>query len=163
MRVVVQRVSAGAVAVDGLTIGAIGSGLVVLAGFAPNDSPPVIEWCADKLARLRIFADGSGRMSLSVKDVGGSVLVVSQFTLYGSVRRGLRPDFAAAAPPSLAEMLYQQFLQRLRERGLLVQSGRFGAHMEVRIINDGPVTFHIDSDEVMPHGVRRVSDGAGNP
>ena len=162
MRVVAQRVSEGAVLVNGQTIGAIARGLVVLAGFAPGDSDEAVEWCADKLVRLRIFADADGKMNKSIQDVGGAILVVSQFTLYGSVRRGLRPDFGGAAPLELARPLYEQFIQRLGHSGLTVQTGQFGAHMEVRIVNDGPVTFYIDTDEVMPHGVRRVSDGAGD-
>lgn len=153
MRVVLQRVSNAAVTVADETIGVIREGLLVFAGFAPPDTTTQVDWCAAKMADLRIFPDRDGKMAHSVVEVGGSVLVVPQFTLYGSVRRGRRPDFAQAAPPAVAEPLYQRLLDQLAQRGIAVQGGRFGAHMAVQLVNDGPVTFYIDTDEVMPSGI----------
>ena len=153
MRLVVQRVAHAAVRVGFETVGTIGAGLLVFAGFSPSDGNRQVDWCADKIVRLRVFGDADGKMNQSVLDVQGQVLVVSQFTLYASVRRGLRPDFAKAAPPALAELLYERFLERLRQTGLTIERGRFGAHMEVRLINDGPVTLYIDTDEVMSDGI----------
>ena len=145
MRAVVQRVSRARVTVDGVVRGEIDRGLVVLLGVAKGDSDTEAVYLAGKTAGLRIFEDGAGKMSLSLKDVGGKVLVVSQFTLYGDCRRGLRPSFDAAAPPAEAERLYERFCELLRQGGLEVQTGVFQAMMEVQLVNDGPVTILLDS------------------
>ena len=144
MRVVLQRASRAAVRVDGQTVGAIGRGFVVLAGFAPADGEPALAWMADKIAGLRLFGDAEGKMNLPLADVGGRVLVISQFTLYGDASKGRRPSFVEAAPPAQAEALYERFVTLLRERGLGVETGRFGAMMEVELVNDGPVTLVLE-------------------
>ncbi len=145
MRVVVQRVAEASVTVDGEVVGAIGKGLVVLAGFLPEDTRHATSWMAEKVTNLRIFADAQGRMNRSLLEVGGEVLVVSQFTLYGDARKGRRPSFVRAARPEIAIPLYEGFVEDLRALcpgG--VQCGRFGAHMDVALVNDGPVTLVID-------------------
>lgn len=147
MRVVVQRVRCAAVRVNGRTAGEIGRGLVVLAAFGPGDGDEELAWMADKLSGLRIFPDEDGRMDRSVADVEGALLVVSQFTLYGDVSRGRRPSFTGAAEPGAAEDLYGRFLERCRETGVPVESGEFGAMMEVDLVNDGPVTLMIERGE----------------
>jgi D-tyrosyl-tRNA(Tyr) deacylase len=144
VRVVLQRVSRAAVRVDGQTVGAIGRGFLVLAGFAPADGEAALVWMADKIAGLRVFADAEGKMNLALADVGGAVLVISQFTLYGDAAKGRRPSFTDAAPPEIAEGLYGRFVELLRERRLSVATGRFGAHMEVELVNDGPVTLVLE-------------------
>ena len=144
MRAVVQRVSRAAVRVDGETVGAIGRGFVVLAGFAPTDAEPTLAWMAEKLAGLRVFGDAEGKMNLGIADVGGAMLVVSQFTLYGDASKGRRPSFVGAAPPEQAEALYDRFVALLRERGVRVETGRFRAMMEVDLVNDGPVTLLLE-------------------
>ena len=145
MRVVIQRVAEASVTVDGEVVGAIGPGLVVLVGFLPEDTRAVIAWMAEKVANLRIFADVAGRMNRSLLDVGGEVLVVSQFTLYGDARKGRRPSFVRAARPEIAIPLYDGFVEDLRAAAPGgVQCGRFGAHMDVALVNDGPVTLVID-------------------
>ena len=144
MRVVLQRVSRAAVRIDGQTVGEIGRGFVVLAGFAPADTEPVLAWMADKIAGLRVFADADGKMNLPLGEVGGALLVVSQFTLYGDASKGRRPSFVDAAPPAQADALYQRFVALLKERGLPVETGRFGAMMEVELVNDGPVTLVLE-------------------
>ncbi|OYV68307.1 MAG: D-tyrosyl-tRNA(Tyr) deacylase [Gemmatimonadetes bacterium 21-71-4] len=144
MRVVLQRVSRAAVRVDGQSVGAIGRGFVVLAGFAPADGEGALAWMADKIAGLRLCADAEGKMNLPLADVGGAVLVISQFTLYGDASKGRRPSFVDAAPPGQAEGLYARFVALLRERGLPVETGRFGAMMEVELVNDGPVTLVLE-------------------
>ena len=144
MRAVVQRVSRAAVRVDGETVGAIGRGFVVLAGFAPADGEPALAWMAEKLAGLRVFGDAEGKMNLGITEVGGAMLVVSQFTLYGDASKGRRPSFVAAAPPDQAEPLYDRFVVLLRERGVRVETGRFGAMMDVELVNDGPVTLLLE-------------------
>jgi len=144
VRVVLQRVSRAAVRIDGQTVGAIGRGFVVLAGFAPADGEPALAWMADKIAGLRVFADAEGKMNLPLGEVGGGVLVISQFTLYGDVAKGRRPSFIDAALPAQAEPLYDRFVALLRERGLAVETGRFGAMMDVELVNDGPVTLVIE-------------------
>ena len=141
MRAVVQRVSRAAVRVDGETVGAIGRGFVVLAGFAPADDEPALAWMAEKLAGLRVFGDAEGKMNLGIAEVGGAMLVVSQFTLYGDASKGRRPSFIGAAAPEQAEPLYDRFLVLLRERGVRVETGRFGAMMDVELVGDGPVTL----------------------
>jgi D-tyrosyl-tRNA(Tyr) deacylase len=146
MRGVVQRVSHAAVRVAGNTVGQIGSGLLVLVGIGATDTPGAAAYLAEKVATVRIFPDAAGKMNLSVGEVGGAVLAVSQFTLFGDVRKGRRPSFVAAAPPELAEPIYENFLECLRGFGLHVENGRFRAMMEVELINDGPVTILIDTD-----------------
>jgi D-tyrosyl-tRNA(Tyr) deacylase len=145
MRSVVQRVARAAVRVDRQVVGEVGHGLLVLLGVAEGDSDDDARWTADKLAQLRIFEDDAGKMNRSVKDVGGGVLLVSQFTLLGDTRKGNRPSFVAAAPPEVAVALYESVAAMLRARGLPVAQGVFRAHMEVESVNDGPVTLLIDS------------------
>ena len=144
MRVLVQRVRSARVEVDGETVGEIGHGLLLLVGITHNDTVENARYLAEKVARLRIFEDEQQKMGRSVLDVGGSVLSVSQFTLYGSVRRGRRPDFTEAARPEQARELYEQFNRLLEEQGLTVATGRFGAMMQVHLINDGPVTLMLE-------------------
>ncbi|MCA9961793.1 MAG: D-tyrosyl-tRNA(Tyr) deacylase [Anaerolineales bacterium] len=144
MRALIQRVSAGSVAVDGAIVGEIGRGFVVLLGVTHSDTPAEAEWLAQKIAGLRVFEDDAGKMNLSVLDVGGSVLVVSQFTLYGDARKGKRPSFSDAAPPEIAAPLVDTFCDDLRALGLPVATGIFGAHMAVTIHNDGPVTLLLE-------------------
>jgi D-aminoacyl-tRNA deacylase len=145
MRAVVQRVSEASVEVDGAVVGQIGSGLAVLVGVKAGDTEGDARYLAEKTAHLRVFADAEGRMNRSVLEQGGGILVVSQFTLYGDVRRGRRPSYAEAAAPETAEALYRQYCELLRGEGLAVETGRFGAMMVVRIVNDGPVTILLDS------------------
>jgi len=147
MRAVVQRVRRASVVIDGETVAAIERGLLVLLGVAVTDTPDDVRWLAEKIAYLRIFNDAAGKMNLGMADVGGSLLVVSQFTLYGDCRKGRRPSFIAAAPPEIAVPLYEEFVNALRSFGLPVQTGRFGAMMQVELINDGPVTLILDTKE----------------
>lgn len=144
MRVVLQRVSRAAVRVDGQTVGAIGRGFVVLAGFTPADGEPALAWMADKVTGMRLFTDHDGKMNLPLADVGGAVLVISQFTLYGDAAKGRRPSFTDAAPAEQAEALYGRFVELLRQRHVPVETGRFGAVMEVELVNEGPVTLVIE-------------------
>jgi len=146
MRAVVQRVSRAYVRVDSKVVGNIAKGLVVLLGVATSDTREAVDYIAEKVASLRIFPDSAGKMNLSVQDVQGAVLAVSQFTLFGDVRRGRRPSFIQAARPEEAEPLYQYFLESLRSRGLPVETGIFGAMMEIELVNDGPVTILLDSE-----------------
>lgn len=145
MRVCVQRVSEARVAIDGETVGEIGPGLLVLLGVAADDDEGAACWLAEKTAGLRIFEDAAGKMNVALADIGGAMLVVSQFTLLGDCRHGRRPSFAAAAPPELAERLYQVFVDAIRATGLEVATGRFRQMMQVSLVNDGPVTLIIDS------------------
>jgi len=145
MRACIQRVKRAAVRVEGELCGSIGQGMLVLLGVAADDVEDDARWLADKIATLRIFDDREGKMNLSLSEVGGSMLVVSQFTLLADCRRGRRPDFLGAAPPEKAEKLYQVFIQAVTKYGLPVEKGRFRHHMEVELINDGPVTLIIDS------------------
>jgi D-tyrosyl-tRNA(Tyr) deacylase len=147
VRVVVQRVSRAAVRVDGQTVGAIGRGFVVLAGFTAGDGEPQLRWMAEKVVGLRVFGDAEGKMNLALGDVGGSLLVISQFTLYGDASKGRRPSFIHAAPPDVAEPLYERFVAVLRELGASVETGRFGAMMEVELVNEGPVTLVVERGE----------------
>ncbi|MDR2946521.1 MAG: D-tyrosyl-tRNA(Tyr) deacylase [Candidatus Adiutrix sp.] len=147
MRILLQRVTKAAVRVEGEEIGSIGSGLLIFLGVAEGDTKQDADWLVEKLAGLRVFYDEGGKMNLSVREVGGELLVVSQFTLYGDCRRGRRPSFDKAAAPALADELYEYFKAKLASLGLTVASGRFAAHMEVELLNDGPVTFIIDSPE----------------
>jgi D-aminoacyl-tRNA deacylase len=141
MRAVCQRVSRASVTVDGQMVGEIGHGWLVLLGVGPNDDHAVAARMADKIVGLRVFEDEAGKMNRSVLDVGGALLVVSQFTLYADTSRGRRPGFTGAAPPAIAEPLVERFAALVRERGLRVETGRFGAHMAVELVNDGPVTI----------------------
>lgn len=145
MRAVIQRVRRAAVVVAGETVGAVEAGWLVLLGVGPADTPAEAAWLADKVAHLRAFEDDAGKMNRSVLDVGGGVLVVSQFTLYGDTRKGRRPSFTGAAPPAVAEPLVERFAAELRAVGLPVATGRFGADMQVELVNDGPVTFVLDT------------------
>jgi D-tyrosyl-tRNA(Tyr) deacylase len=144
MRVVLQRVSSARVSVAGRDVGAIARGLLLLVGFTPGDDDSTLRWMADKVATLRIFPDEEGRMNRSVEEVGGQILVVSQFTLYGDARKGRRPSFVDAATPAVAEPLYESFVAIVRARGLGVATGEFGAMMEVSLINEGPVTLILE-------------------
>jgi D-tyrosyl-tRNA(Tyr) deacylase len=146
VRVVLQRVSRAEVRIDGKVVGSIGTGFVVLAGFAPADTAETLEWMAEKVLTLRVFGDAAGKMNLALDDVGGALLVVSQFTLYGDARKGRRPSFVDAAPPAIAVPLYERFVALLRERsgGMKVETGAFGAMMEVELVNDGPVTLILE-------------------
>jgi D-aminoacyl-tRNA deacylase len=146
MRAVCQRVSRANVTVDGNVVGEIGPGWLVLLGVGPNDDEATAARMADKVVGLRVFEDEAGKMNRSVLDVGGSVLVVSQFTLYADTSRGRRPGFTGAALPAVAEPLVTRFADLVRERGLQVESGRFGAHMAVELVNDGPVTIVFDEE-----------------
>jgi D-tyrosyl-tRNA(Tyr) deacylase len=145
MRAVVQRVRNARVQVGDRVVGEIGPGLLVLVGVAAEDGPADVQYVAAKVRELRIFGDDAGRMNRSVEECGGAVLVVSQFTLVGDVRRGRRPSFDAAAPPAVAEALYEDLVRQLRADGLTVATGEFQAQMAVELVNDGPVTILLDS------------------
>jgi D-aminoacyl-tRNA deacylase len=145
MRAVVQRVSHARVLVDGEVVGRIGAGLLAFVGVAKGDGQADIEYIASKIRDLRIFGDDEGRMNRSVADIGGAVLVVSQFTLLGDARKGRRPGFDEAAPPDVARAAYEEVMARLRAGGLTVEAGVFQAHMHVELANDGPVTLLLDS------------------
>ncbi len=147
MKAVVQRVSYGSVTVDGQRVAEVEAGLVVLAGVGRGDGEAQADWLAEKIANLRIFEDEAGKMNRSVLEMGGSVLVVSQFTLYADAQKGRRPAFIGAAPPAEAEPLLEYFVKRLVFYGVPAQTGVFRAHMQVEIHNDGPVTIMLDSDD----------------
>jgi D-tyrosyl-tRNA(Tyr) deacylase len=144
MRVIVQRVSRAEVRVDARAVGRIGRGLLLLVGFTHGDAEADLDWMVEKVLGLRIFADAEGKMNVALADGGGSLLVVSQFTLYGDARKGKRPSFVDAARPEVAVGLYEAFVARLRERGATVETGEFGAMMEVELVNDGPVTLWLE-------------------
>jgi D-aminoacyl-tRNA deacylase len=148
MRAVVQRVKEARVDISGETAGAINNGLLVFLGVGEEDIEKDAEYLADKIVNLRIFADENDLMNLSVQDIGGSILVVSQFTLWGDCRKGRRPSFAKAARPERANELYEFFIRILREKGLRVETGRFQEMMDVHLINDGPVTLLVDSSKI---------------
>lgn len=148
MRAVVQRVSCAKVTVNEWIAGEIGLGLVVLLGVGRDDGEPDVTYMAEKIAGLRVFEDSDGMMNRSALDVGGSVLAVSQFTLYGDVRRGKRPSFDNAAPPEVARRLYELFVERIRAAGLRCETGRFQEMMQVELVNEGPVTILLDSRKV---------------
>ncbi len=145
MRILIQRVSRAEVRVDNTVKGSIGAGIAALIGVAASDTRKDADYLADKLIHLRIFSDQAGKMNLSAMDIGAGLLLISQFTLYGDCRKGRRPGFDAAAPPELANELYQYFVEKVRQCGLVTQTGVFQAHMEVELINDGPVTFLLES------------------
>ena len=149
MRAVLTRVSSASVRIGGTVRGQIGRGFLILLGVGPADTPADCAKLADKALGLRIFTDGQDKMNLSLGDVGGEVLVVSQFTLYGDCKKGRRPSFVAAAPPELGNAMYERFLELCREMGFAPQHGRFGADMQVESVNDGPVTLWLDTDELM--------------
>ncbi len=146
MRVVIQRVGEASVKVDGETIGKINSGLLVLAGFEADDNQKDLEWMSGKICKLRIFNDENGVMNISVKDAGGDILLVSQFTLHADAQKGNRPSYIKAARPEIAIPLYEQFIKQLElDLGKSIQTGKFGADMKVSLLNDGPVTILLDS------------------
>lgn len=145
MRAVVQRVRRASVTIDGATAGEIGGGLLVLLGVTHADTEEQGRWLAEKIVGLRIFGDAEGKMNRDVTEAGGAVLVVSQFTLYGDCRKGRRPSFIDAAPPPIAIRLYEAFVNAIRAQGVPVATGRFGADMQVELVNDGPVTLIVDS------------------
>ncbi len=147
MRLVIQRVREASVTIEEKLYSAIGPGLLVLLGIHHDDGLPQIKWLIQKLVHLRIFSDEQGKMNRSVKDIEGEILVVSQFTLYGNCLNGRRPDFIQAAPPALAQALYQQFIEQLRQEIRVVKTGEFGAYMQVALVNDGPVTLLIESEK----------------
>ena len=145
MRAVIQRVKSAQVCVDSRVTGSIGKGVLILLGVGKGDSGSDISFLTSKIPELRIFEDESGKFNLSLKEIGGEMLVVSQFTLYADCRKGRRPSFTEAEEPGTAKHLYEQFISRLREQGISVQTGEFQAKMEVHLINDGPVTLILDS------------------
>lgn len=149
MRGVLTRVRSAQVSIDGKTVGSIGRGFLILLGVGPNDTERECRCLAEKALSLRVFSDDQGKMNLGLEQIGGQVLVVSQFTLYGNCRKGRRPSFTEAAPPELGERLYERFLQDCRELGYPPEHGVFGADMQVSSVNDGPVTLILDTDELL--------------
>lgn len=148
MRTVLQRVKKASVIIDGHPYSAIGKGLLILAGFEGDDTVKDIEWMGDKICQMRIFGDENGKMNLSVMDIGGEVLVVSQFTLHASIKKGNRPSFIKAARPEVAIPFYEQFIHHLNQRlGKPIETGVFGADMKIELTNDGPVTIVVDSKQ----------------
>lgn len=148
MRAVVQRTLSSSVTSEGVETGRIGPGLTVLLGVGTEDDSKDVQYLAEKIVHLRIFEDEEGRMNRSLKETGGAMLVVSQFTLYGDVRRGRRPSFTEAAPPAKADMLYQEFVHAVKEQGISVETGRFRTEMVVTLANHGPVTILVDSKKM---------------
>lgn len=145
MRIVIQRVSRASVTIDGEISGEIDRGLLLLVGIHETDTKAEADWCCSKIPRLRIFEDEEGKMNLSAQDINGGILVVSQFTLYGNTKKGTRPSFIEAARPEVAEPLYEYMIDKLKkESGLKVESGEFGAMMDVELVNDGPVTIILE-------------------
>ena len=149
MRAVLTRVTSASVTIDGQVVGQIGKGFLILLGVGPEDNAEHCRFLAQKALGLRVFEDENGKMNLGLESVGGQVLVVSQFTLYGNCRKGRRPSFTDAAPPALGEELYEQFLKECEALGYAPQHGRFGADMKVESVNDGPVTLILDTDQLM--------------
>ncbi len=147
MRGVIQRVSRASVTVNGEISGQIEKGLVVLLGIQKSDGDPQIDWMVDKIGNLRIFEDDNGKMNRSLFDIKGEMLIISQFTLYGDCRKGRRPGYSAAAPPEIAEPLYNKFISRVRQTEIPAATGIFGARMDVELVNDGPVTLLLDSEK----------------
>src|ERR1700756_160590 len=148
MRAVVQRVSHCRVTVEGNAVGEIGQGLLVLLGISKTDTESAVDYLVEKIIGLRVFEDATEKMNLAIKEIGGALLVVSQFTLYGDVRRGRRPSFDAAAKPEDAKRLYEYFVTRVRAAGLRCETGQFQAMMEVELVNSGPVTILLDSEKL---------------
>ena len=149
MRAVVQRVSRAHVSIAGSTVGSISGGLAVLLGIRTGDDDRAARWMADKIVNLRIFEDDTGKMNRSLIDIGQEMLIVSQFTLYGDCRKGRRPGYGSAAPPDVAEPLYERFLDHVQDWGIRTATGKFQAMMEVTIINSGPVTLLLDSEKTL--------------
>ena len=149
MKAVVTRVSSASVTIDGAVTGSIGRGFLILLGVGPNDTPQHSRKLAEKILSLRVFEDEAGKLNLGLSDVDGSMLVISQFTLYADCRKGRRPNFMGAAAPDLANSLYEVFLRDCGELGFPPQHGEFGAYMQVESVNDGPVTLILDTDELM--------------
>ena len=147
MRFVIQRVERAKVTVEGKVSGEIGNGYVVLVGLLPTDDDKVMDYMLDKLVNLRIYEDENDKLNLSLKDIGGEILIVPNFTLYGDARKGRRPSYAKAAPPDEAEKLFDRFVEKVKETGLNVQTGIFRTHMKVELVNDGPVTILLDSEK----------------
>ena len=145
MKLVIQRVKSASVSIDGQVYNAIQQGLLLLVGVGPKDDQKDLEYAVRKVSQMRIFSDEEDKMNLSVKDIQGEILSISQFTLFGDCRRGRRPSFTEAAPPAQGDALYEAFNRYLRDNGLHVETGQFQAHMEVSLINDGPVTMLLDS------------------
>lgn len=146
MRFVIQRVERAKVTVEGKVSGEISNGYVVLVGLLPTDDDKVMDYMLDKLVNLRIYEDENDKLNLSLKDIGGEILIVPNFTLYGDARKGRRPSYAKAAPPDEAEKLFDRFVEKAKETGLNVQTGIFRTHMKVELVNDGPVTILLDSE-----------------
>jgi D-tyrosyl-tRNA(Tyr) deacylase len=144
MRVLIQRVSSASVEVENRLVGSIGPGLLLFVGFGHSDSPDLLPQAVRKISEMRVFSDDNGKLNLSLRDIGGQALIVSQFTLYANCSRGRRPDFTPAADPAIAEQLYDRFVALFRETGITVQTGIFAADMRVNLINDGPVTFFLE-------------------
>lgn len=148
MRALLQRVSHASVTVDGKVVGQIGHGFLILLGIGQDDSEAPVHMLVEKIVHLRVFGDDEGKMNRSLLDIGGEALVVSQFTLYADIRKGRRPSFTSAAPPALAEPLVERFKAALAAYNVKVEGGVFGAHMEVELLNDGPVTIWLDSEQL---------------
>ena len=148
MKAVVTRVNSASVSIDGSVCGRIGKGFLIPLGVAPEDTPEKCRKLAEKILGLRVFRDENDKMNLSLSDVGGEVLIVSQFTLYGNCKKGRRPEFLSAARPEVAIPLYEKFVQLCRDKGLHVETGEFGAYMQVESLNDGPVTLIVDTDNL---------------
>ena len=155
MRAVVTRVRSASVTIDGEVVGSIGRGFLILLGVGPNDGEAQCRRLAEKALGLRVFEDENGKMNLGLEQIGGEVLVVSQFTLYGNCRKGRRPSFTEAAPPALGNEMYERFLTLCAEAGFPPQHGRFGADMQVASVNDGPVTLWLDTDQLMEEPRRK--------
>lgn len=152
MKAVIQRVKYALVKVDGVEIGKCNQGFLILLGVGNGDSKKDVEALVNKITKLRVFEDGEGKMNLSIQDVGGEMLIISQFTLYADCRKGNRPSFINAAPPAVSKPLYELFVEKIRETGIPVQCGEFGADMKVELLNDGPVTIVMESEELVKNG-----------
>lgn len=147
MRAVIQRVTRASVRIGGIIHGQVGPGMVIFLGIRSGDGITDLQWLSEKAVNLRIFEDGQGKMNRSLADIDGEMLIISQFTLYGDCRKGRRPGFSSAAPPEIAEPLYRQFIENIRNRQVRVATGVFQAAMEVELVNDGPVTLLLDSEK----------------